>query len=58
MKQNKVIRDEEDRLKDEQRNMRIQQYLQLKPQNLIDYPVLQKGNYKPSKLASINLAIN
>jgi len=58
LKQNKLIRDDEYRLKEEQRNMRIQQYLQMKPQNLTNYPVLQKANYKPSKLASKNLAIN
>ena len=52
LKQNKLIRDEEDRLKEQQINMRIQQYLKMKPNNLIDYPVLQKTNYKSSKLAS------
>lgn len=52
LKQNKLIRDEEDRLKDEQRNMRIQAYLQMKANNLTEYPVLPKPVYKQSKLAS------
>jgi len=58
LKQNKLIRDDEYRLKDEQRNMRIQQYLQMKPQNLTNYSALPKPIYKSSKLASVNLAIN
>jgi len=61
LKQNKLIRDEEQRLirdKEQQRNMRIQQYLQMKPQNLTNYSALPKAIYKSSKLASKNLAIN
>jgi len=58
LKQNKVIRDDEYRLKEEERNQRIQQYLKMKPNNLIDYPVLPIPIYKSSKLASVNLAIN
>jgi hypothetical protein len=52
IKENKQLRDEEERLKEEQRNRRIQEYLQMKPRNLIDYPTLPKPIYKPSKLAS------
>ena len=58
LKQNKLIRDEEDRLKEEQRNLRIQQYLQMKPHNLTNYSALPKPIYKSSKLASKKLAIN
>ena len=58
LKQNKLIRDEEQRLKEEHRNMKVQQYLQMKPQNLTNYSVLPKPIYKPSKLTSVNLAIN
>ena len=52
LKQNKVIRDEEQRLKEEQRNQRIQAYLQMKATNLTEYPVNPTPVYKPSKLAS------
>ena len=58
LKQNKLIRDEEEKLKEQQRNMRIQAYLQMKANNLTEYPVLPKPVYKQSKLASKNLAIN
>ena len=58
LKQNKLIRDDEYRLKEQQRNMKVQQYLQMKPQNLTNYSALPKPIYKSSKLASKNLAIN
>ena len=58
LKQNKVIKDEEERLKEQQRNMKVQQYLQMKPQNLTNYSALPIPKYKSSKLASKNLAIN
>jgi hypothetical protein len=52
LKQNKLIRDEEEKLKEQQRNQRIQAYLQMKANNLTEYPVLPKPVYKQSKLAS------
>ena len=54
MKQNKLIRDEEYRLKDEQRNKRIQAYLQMKPQNFIEYSRKPTPIYKSSKLEQKN----
>jgi len=58
LKQNKLIRDEEEKLKERQRNQRIQAYLQMKPNNLTNYSALPKPIYKSSKLASKNFAIN
>jgi len=58
LKKEKIIRDEDGRLKEQQRNQRIQAYLQFKPQNLTNYSVLPKPIYESSKLASVNLAIN
>ncbi len=52
IRENKLIRDEEEKLKEQQRNMRIQAYLQMKANNLTEYPVLPKPVYKQSKLAS------
>ena len=58
LKKEKIIRDEDGRLKEQQRNQRIQAYLQFKPQNLTNYSVLPKPIYESSKLESVNLAIN
>ena len=52
LKQNKLIKEVEEKIKDDERNKRIQSYLQMTPQNLTNYPILPKPNYKSGKLSS------